>query len=120
MTWALLSFNRHMRLLLRRSCGALLVLSVLWMLGGCASFGSTYKLKQTNDDVSWAMTRYRNASILGEFTAAQEQAVNQAYRAYQGAFNEALQQAHGNYDAPTPPNVTQLADQLLRILDALD
>jgi hypothetical protein len=65
------------------------------------------------------MVRYHNRLSFGFMTTAEQEQVSAAYKAYQTAFNEAVRQAHSNYDAPTPANVRQLADQLLTILDAI-
>ena len=78
-----------------------------------------YKLKQTRQDVDWAMVRYHNRQIFGFMTPQEQQSVSEAYKAYQSAFNAAVKQANGNYSEPTPQNVKQLADQLLSILDSI-
>jgi hypothetical protein len=77
-------------------------------------------LKQTGDDVGRVMTRYRNlVAFGGTVTAAQQQQVAAAYDAYQQAFNQAVQDAHSNYDAPTPDNVKALANQVISLVSAL-
>ncbi len=65
------------------------------------------------------MIRYHNRLSFGFITQAEEQQVTAAYKAYQTAFNEAVKQAHSNYSAPTPDNVSQLANQLLSILSSI-
>jgi hypothetical protein len=102
----------------------LLIVPALWMalvLGGCASTQSgTYPtLKQTQLNVSWPMTRYRNAAAAGGLTLAERERMNAAYAAYESTFNHALQAAGGNYDAPTPENVKEQADEVLRVLASI-
>ncbi len=98
----------------------LLALAALCFTSGCTSTaGGVYRLKQTRDDVDWAMTRYQNRSAFGFVTVEFRQQVSTAYKAYQTAFNEAVKQAHSNYNAPTPDNVKLLADQLLNTLGSI-
>ena len=99
------------------TCALLLILITL--VAGCASMGGAYKLKQTRQDVDWAMVRYHNRQAFGYLTPQEQQSVSDAYKAYQNAFNAAFKQANGNYNAPTPANVSQLADQLLSTLDSI-
>ena len=89
------------------------------LLVGCASASGGYKLKQTRQDVDWAMVRYHNRQAFGFMTSQEHQSVSDAYKAYQSAFNAAVKQANGNYNSSTPPNVKQLADQLLSTLDSI-
>jgi glycine/serine hydroxymethyltransferase len=89
---------------------------------GCTSTSGgsgRYLLKQTRDDIDFAMVRYHNRATFGFLTANEQQQVSAAYKAYQTAFNEAVQQAHSNYNAPTPNNVKTLADQLLSVLASI-
>lgn len=88
------------------------------VLGGCASpqFGTNRTLKQTQMDVSWPMVRYQNAAGFGSLTLAERERMNAAYAAYQAAFDQALQEAGGNYDAPSPDYLKQRANQLLEVL----
>ena len=65
------------------------------------------------------MTRFNNRSTFGFITPQEQQQVSAAYKSYQTAFNEAVQQAHGNYSTPTPANVKNLADQLLSVLASI-
>lgn len=65
------------------------------------------------------MTRYQNQVSFGGVTTSFQSQVTSAYGAYKTAFDAAVQQAHSNYDAPTPDNVKQLADQLLSVLSAI-
>jgi hypothetical protein len=99
----------------------LLVLVALGLATGCSSLsnGGPTSLRQTRDNVDWPMNRYRNRLAFGFITYGEEQQVTSAYKSYQTAFNEALDQASGNYSAPTPSNVTQLANQLLTTLAAI-
>ncbi len=98
------------------------VLLNLSLGSGCStsSGGSGgYQLRQTRNDIDAAMVRYHNRVSFGFLTANEQQRVSVAYKAYQSAFNEAVQQAQSNYTAPTPLNVRQLADQLLSVLDSI-
>jgi hypothetical protein len=101
-----------------------LLLAILLAVGltaGCASLSNSgpTSLRQTRDNVDWPISRYRNRQAFGFITYGEEQQVTSAYKSYQAAFNEAVKQAHGNYSAPTPPNVTQLANELLAVLAAI-
>jgi len=106
---------------IQRICSVFLALATLWLISGCASTGAGggYPLKQTRNDIDWAMVRYHNRLSFGFITPAQQDQVTATYKAYQTAFNEAVQQTHSDYTAPTPDNVKQLANQLLSILDAI-
>jgi hypothetical protein len=97
------------------------VLSLALVLGGCASTQSgTYPtLKQTQINVSPYMTRYRNAAAFGALTLGEKERMNAAYARYQSAFNQALQAAGGNYNAPTPDNVKAQANELIRVLSSI-
>jgi len=81
--------------------------------------GGPYKLKQTRQDVDWAMVRYHNRQSFGFLTTQEQQSVTDAYKAYQTAFNAAIKQVNGDYNSPTPANVKQLANQLLSTLDSI-
>jgi hypothetical protein len=96
----------------------LLVVAALCIISGCTTTGP-YRLKQTRDDINFAMTRYHNEVSFGRIAPAFQPDVNAAYHAYQAAFDAAVQQANSNYDAPTPDNVTQLADRLLYVLSSI-
>ena len=106
---------------IQRLCAVLLAIATLCLVSGCASTagGGSYQLKQTRDNVDWAMTRYHNRLSFGFISYGEEQQVAAAYKAYQTAFNDAVRQAHSNYSTPTPDNVKQLADQLLSILSSI-
>jgi hypothetical protein len=96
----------------------ILTLAALCFIAGCATTGC-YRLGQTRDDIDWKMTRYRNEVAFGGIGPSFQPQVDAAYQAYKTAFDAALQQANNNYDAPTPANVTQLADQLLSVLGSI-
>jgi hypothetical protein len=96
----------------------LLTLAVLGLISGCATT-DYYRLKQTRDDVDFAMTRYRNEAAFGNIAPSFQPEVNTAYQNYKTAYDAAVKQANSNYDAPTPDNVKQLADQLLSTLSAI-
>ncbi len=102
----------------KKFCGIFLTLAALCVISGCATT-DYYRLKQTRNDIDYAMTRYRNEVAFAVITPQLQAQVNAAYQAYKTAFDAAVQQAHANYDAPTPDNVKQLADQLLSILGAI-
>ncbi|HXI73000.1 MAG TPA: hypothetical protein VNN22_21885 [Verrucomicrobiae bacterium] len=107
-----------MKTKLQRICIVLLALAALGIINGCATT-DYYRLKQTRMDVDFAMTRYNNQVTFGNIAPSFQTQVNAAYQAYKTAFDAAVQQAHSNYDAPTPDNVKQLANQLLSILSAI-
>ena len=98
-----------------------LMLALTFLSSSCTSppGSDTYRLKQTGDNINWAMTRYRNQVTYGNVTFEQQKQISAAYDAYQAGFIEAVQQAHQNYDAPTPDNVKVLANQLLSILGTI-
>ena len=110
-----------MKTRLQKALVVILALATLFIISGCASMSGNgvYRLKQTRDDVDWAMVRYQNRVSFGSVTLGFQQQVTSAYKAYQTAFNEAAGQAHLNYNAPTPDNVKQLADQLLSVLGSI-
>jgi hypothetical protein len=95
-----------------------LMLATLCFITSCATT-DYYRLNQTRDDIDWKMTWYRNEVAFGAIGPSFQPQVNAAYQAYQTAFSAALKQANNNYNAPTPDNVTQLADQLLLTLSAI-
>jgi hypothetical protein len=95
-----------------------LALAALGLIPGCAAT-DYYRLGQTRDDIDWKMTRYRNEAAFGGIAPSFQPQVNAAYSAYKTAFDASLKQANNNYDAPTPANVTQLADQLLSVLGSI-
>ncbi len=99
-------------------CTILLTLAALCIISGCATTGP-YRLKQTRNDINFAMARYHNQVSFGRIAPAFQPDVNSAYQAYKTAFDAAVQQANSNYDAPTPDNVTQLANRLLSVLAAI-
>ena len=110
-----------MKTSIQRLCAVLFATATLCLFSGCASTagGGSYQLKQTRNNVDWAMTRYHNRLSFGFISLGEEQQVTAAYKAYQTAFNEAVRQAHSDYTAPTPANVKQLANQLLDILSSI-
>ncbi len=70
-------------------------------------------------DVDWPMTRYRNAVAAGAVTLGEQQQVNEAYDNYQKAFDDAVQAANSNYEAPAPAKVQALANQVLDAIAAI-
>jgi hypothetical protein len=113
--------NKPMNTKTRLIGSLLMVLAALCLFNGCASTAGSgsYQLKQTRNDLDWAMIRYHNRLSFGFISLGEEQQVTAAYKAYQTAFNEAVKQAHSDYNTPTPDNVKQLADQLLSILGSI-
>ena len=93
-------------------------LAALCIISGCITTGP-YRLKQTRNDINFAMTRYHNEVSFGRIAPAFQPDVTAAYQAYQAAFDAAVQQANSDYDAPTPDNVKQRADRLLSVLAAI-
>jgi hypothetical protein len=105
-------------------CASLvLAISASMLVGGCASTGSTKgaypTLKQTQINVDWPMTRYRNAVSAGAVTLGERQQVDEAYKNYQTAFAAAVKAANGNYEVTTPDNVKALANQVLQAIAAI-
>ncbi len=103
---------------------ALLIVSLAigGLVGGCASGGpkGAYPtLRNTEVNVDWPMTRYRNAVSAGRVTLGMQQQVNQAYSAYKQGFDAALKAANNNYDATTPQNVQDLANQVISTVGAV-
>src|SRR5277367_2587744 len=96
----------------------LLTLAAFCIISGCSTT-DYYRLKSTRDNVDFAMNRYRNEVSFGNIAPAFQPQVNAAYAAYKTAFDAAVEQAKSNYDAPTPDNVRQLADQLMSILGSI-
>jgi hypothetical protein len=101
----------------------ILCLTVTLQICGCAS-ASTEKgvyptLKDTQRNVDWPMTRYRNAVSAGVVTRGEQDQVNSIFARYQAAFQAAVQAAHSNYEITTPDNVKTLANELIAVLSAL-
>ncbi|MFO1475506.1 MAG: hypothetical protein U1F98_02500 [Verrucomicrobiota bacterium] len=94
---------------------------VLALSSGCTSVSDSgpRRLGQTRDDIDWAMIHYHNRATFGFITPNMQQQVNQAYQNYQKAFDAALAAANKNYNAPTPPDVSQAANELLQTLAAV-
>ena len=107
-----------MKTKLQKICAILLTLAALCIISGCATTNA-YTLKQTRNDIDFAMNRYHNEVSFGSIAPAFQPEVNSAYQNYKTAFDAAVQQANSNYDAPTPDNVKQLADKLLSILGSI-
>ena len=97
----------------------LLLAVTIWSCSCASTGGGAYQLKQTRNDVDWAMTRYHNRLAFGFLPPQERERVSEAYKTYQSAFNSAVKQANGNYNTPTPDNVKQLAEQLFSILDSI-
>lgn len=99
----------------------LAVAAILPTIAGCTTTsGGGYSFRLTQMNVDWKMTAYREAVAAGNVTAGQEQKVSAAYQAFQTAFQQAAVQANGNLEAPAPPNVRQLATELIGLIDSLN
>ena len=102
---------------------SILLIAASLLITGCSSTGSTKgaypTLKQTQLNVDWPMTRYRNAVSAGAITLGEQQQVNEAYNNYQTAFAAALKAANNNDEVTTPDNVKALANQLLQVIGAI-
>jgi hypothetical protein len=97
---------------------------LLVLLVGFPACTSTYSgtyptLRQTDIRVSWLMTRFRNAATWGRLTSGERERGNAAYSAYKAAYDQALQAANGNANAPTPEHVTTLANEAIRVLSSI-
>ena len=108
-----------MKIKFQKICAIVLALAALCIISGCATTNNSYSLKQTRDDVDFAMTRYRNEVSFGNIAPSFQPEVNTAYQNYKTAFDAAVKQANSNYDVPAPDNVKQLADKLLSILGSI-
>jgi hypothetical protein len=97
---------------------ALPLLAIVLALNGCTSLpgNGALTLRQTEVSVSWKMTAYRQAA-LGDVTEAQTQRVTANYQAYQLAFKQALASAGNNLDAPTPPALQSIVQELVAAID---
>jgi hypothetical protein len=107
-----------MKTKLQKICTFLLALAALCIISGCATT-KDYSLKQTRNDIDFAMTRFHNEVSFGNIAPSFQPEVNNAYQAYKTAFDAAVQQGNSNYDMPTPDNVKQLADHLLSIIGSI-
>ena len=97
----------------------LFTVMTLGFFSGCVAPGGVNSLKITRNNIDWAMVHYNNRATFGTVTAQEKAQVQAAYQAYQAAFDQAFKQANSNLDAPTPPNVTQLANQLMVVLGSI-
>jgi len=86
---------------------------------GGSSSGGGRSLKEVDMDVSSPMTRYRNSISSGNITQGEQQQVNSTYSQYRAAYDQALQAADNNRDAPAPANVKSLATQLIGELQTI-
>jgi len=100
---------------------AFVVLVLLLVLPGCstANSGGSRTLSQTDMDVSWPMTRFRNAVAAGAVTRGEQELVNSAYASYEAAYREALQTANDNRSAPAPDNVKALATKVIAAVESI-
>jgi hypothetical protein len=91
------------------------------LLGGCSTpnSGGGRTLKQTEMDVSWPMTRFRNAVAAGNVTTAQQDRVNQAYESFRAAYQQALKAANNDGSVPAPANVKSLANTVLTAISSI-
>ena len=106
-----------MKAMIQRFALLVIVFVTVFLVAGCASVSGPVTLKMTRDDADWGMVRFNNrASVGGLITPQEEERVKSAYKAYLTAFDQAVKQANGNLDVPTPDNVKQLADKLASAL----
>jgi hypothetical protein len=100
---------------------AFAVLVLVLVLPGCSTpnAGGSRTLKQTEMDVSWPMTRFRNGVAAGAVTRGEQEQVNSAYASYAAAYREALQSANNNRNAPTPDNVKALATKVIAAVESI-
>lgn len=80
---------------------------------GGSSSGGSRTFKEVDMDVSGPMTRFHNAIATGNITPAEQQQVNSDYSQYRAAYDQALQAAGNNRDAPVPADVAALATQVI-------
>jgi len=104
----------------------ILSLTATLLFCGCASGnsgnpvkGAYPTLKDTQRNVDWPMTAYRNAVAMGRITQGEQEQINSLFSQYQTAFQAALQAANSNHEATTPDNVKALANQLIGALGGL-
>jgi hypothetical protein len=86
---------------------------------GGSSSGGSRTLKQVDLDVSPKMNRFHNVVAGGGVTQGEKDQVNNAYARYQAAYNQALQAAGNNGNAPAPANVKAAADDVLSALGSI-
>ena len=96
-------------------------LVLLLLLPGCSTTGAggSRTLKQTEMDVSWPMTRFRNGVAAGGVTQGEQDQVNSLYSSFRAAYQEALKAANNDSNSPTPDNVKALATQLIGAIQAI-
>src|SRR5262245_55476927 len=107
-----------------RFCGAaVLLLAAFMMAAGCSSPGSGHgaypTLKQTKMNVDGPMVRYHNADARGGLTLGERERVDDAYKNFKKAFDEAVQDAHGDLEVTTPDNVKVLANHVIEVISAI-
>jgi hypothetical protein len=97
------------------------VLVLLLVLTGCSTLNTSGSrtLKQTEMDVSWPMTRFRNGVAAGGVTQGEQQLVNSAYSSFEAAYGEALKTANNNRNAPAPDNVKALATKVIAAVESI-
>ncbi len=108
-----------MKTKMKHLCALLCATVTLGLFSGCVAPGGVDSLKITRNNIDWAMVHYNNRADFGFVTNHEKAQVAAAYTAYQTAFDAALKQANSNLDAPTPTNVTQLANQLMVVLGSI-
>ena len=85
-----------------------------------SSSGGSRTLKQVDLDVSPKMTRFHNVVAGGGgVTQGEQEQVNSAYARYRAAYNQALQAAGNNPNAPAPESVTTAANQVIGALASI-
>ena len=98
-----------------------LALVLVLLMPGCSTpgAGGSRTLKQTEMDVSWPMTRFRNAVSAGRLTQGEREQVNSLYSSFRAAYEEALRAANNDGSAPAPDNVKALATQVIGAIQAI-
>ena len=96
-------------------------LALLLLLPGCSTpgAGGSRTLKQTEMDVSWPMTRFRNGVAAGRVTQGEQEQVNSLYSSFRAAYQEALKAANNDGNVPAPDNVKALATQVIGAIQAI-
>ncbi len=99
---------------------ALAILLLLVLAPGCSTPNAGSRtLKQVDMDVSWPMTRFRNAVAAGAVTTAERDRVNTAFASYHAAYAKALENADNNREAAAPDALKALADQVIEAISAI-
>ena len=104
-----------------RKLAAVATLFLVLLAPGCSTTtsGGARTLRQTEMDVSWPMTRFRNAVAAGAVTRGEQEQVNSAYASFRSAYKEALGAANNDATAPAPDDVKALATKVIGAIQAI-